>query len=238
MIKDDEIWRWWTSGFFAAKHPDLTNLYKKATTTDLPKFLRESISESRIIEISNEFSQYSATTSFTGLGSLGAVEKKANIISELASQCKISKAEAKNVVNKYWDIIVKKLSQSGDTIILPNIGSFKITTAAARSGQIKNPKTGKVKHYSTPERYKVKFQQSATMQKLLNDDKFKLKEHKVAAKPAKESASEKKLDAAKRYLKNAKDNLKKYKKAKDEAGIKRAEKSVKKYTKLVEKLSK
>lgn len=237
MIKDDEIWRWWTSGFLPAKHPDLTNLYKKATTTDLPKFLRQNFSESNLEEISKEFALASPTT-FTGLGSLGAVEKKANIISELASQCKISKAEAKNVVNKYWDIIVKKLSQSGDTIILPNVGSFKITTAAARSGQIKNPKTGKVKSYSTPERYKVKFQQSATMQKLLNDDKFKLKEHKVAAKPAKKSASEKKLDAAKRYLKNAKDNLKKYKKAKDAAGIKRAEKSIKKYSKIVEKLSK
>lgn len=237
MIKDDEIWRWWTSGFLPAKHPDLANLYKKATLTDLPKFLRQNFSESNLEEISKEFA-LASPTSFTGLGSLGSVEKKAGIIAELASQCKISKAEAKNIVNKYWDIIVKKLAKSGDTIILPNVGSFKITTAAARSGQIKNPQTGKVKTYSTPERMKVKFTQSATMKKILNDDKFELKEHKVKAKPATKTASEKKLDAAKRYLKNAKDNLKKYKKAKDAAGIKRAEKSVKKYSKLVEKLSK
>lgn len=64
---------------------------------------------------------------------------KTELIEQIAIRTNLTKADAGRSVNAMLDTIIETVS-SGDDIVLPGFGSFKVTQRAAREG--KNPRTG------------------------------------------------------------------------------------------------
>lgn len=65
---------------------------------------------------------------------------KAELIEAIASNAKISKADAKKALDGFIDATTKALKK-GDRVALVGFGSFSVTKRAARKGR--NPQTGK-----------------------------------------------------------------------------------------------
>jgi DNA-binding protein HU-beta len=65
---------------------------------------------------------------------------KAELITRIAGEAKISKASAEKVVNAFTNSVTKALKK-GDRLILPGFGTFSVAKRKARSGR--NPGTGK-----------------------------------------------------------------------------------------------
>ena len=65
---------------------------------------------------------------------------KAELIEAMASNAKISKADAKRALDAFIDTTSKALKK-GDRVALVGFGSFSVSKRAARKGR--NPQTGK-----------------------------------------------------------------------------------------------
>ena len=65
---------------------------------------------------------------------------KAELIESIASDAKISKADAKRALDAFVDNTTKALKK-GDRVALVGFGSFSVSKRAARKGR--NPQTGK-----------------------------------------------------------------------------------------------
>jgi DNA-binding protein HU-beta len=65
---------------------------------------------------------------------------KAELIEAIASNAKISKADAKKALDGFIDATTKALKK-GDRVALVGFGSFSVSKRAARKGR--NPQTGK-----------------------------------------------------------------------------------------------
>ncbi len=65
---------------------------------------------------------------------------KAELIEAMASNAKISKADAKKALDGFIESTTKALKK-GDRVALVGFGSFSVTKRAARKGR--NPQTGK-----------------------------------------------------------------------------------------------
>lgn len=65
---------------------------------------------------------------------------KAELIEAIASNAKISKADAKKALDGFIETTTKALKK-GDRVALVGFGSFSVTKRAARKGR--NPQTGK-----------------------------------------------------------------------------------------------
>ncbi len=65
---------------------------------------------------------------------------KAELISRIAGEAKISKASAEKVVNAFTDYVTKALKK-GDRLTLTGFGTFSVAKRKARTGR--NPQTGK-----------------------------------------------------------------------------------------------
>ncbi len=65
---------------------------------------------------------------------------KAELIDAIASNAKLSKADAKKALDGFIDTTTKALKK-GDRVALVGFGSFSVTKRAARKGR--NPQTGK-----------------------------------------------------------------------------------------------
>ena len=66
---------------------------------------------------------------------------KADLIEKVATDAKVSKADAGRVLNSVLDSMTGALSK-GDTVTLVGFGTFSVTKRAARKGR--NPQTGAV----------------------------------------------------------------------------------------------
>jgi DNA-binding protein HU-beta len=65
---------------------------------------------------------------------------KAELIEAIASNAKLSKADAKKALDGFIETTTKALKK-GDRVALVGFGSFSVTKRAARKGR--NPQTGK-----------------------------------------------------------------------------------------------
>ncbi len=65
---------------------------------------------------------------------------KAELVEAIASNAKISKADAKKALDGFIETTTKALKK-GDRVALVGFGSFSVTKRAARKGR--NPQTGK-----------------------------------------------------------------------------------------------
>jgi DNA-binding protein HU-beta len=65
---------------------------------------------------------------------------KAELIEAMASNAKLSKADAKKALDGFIETTTKALKK-GDRVALVGFGSFSVTKRAARKGR--NPQTGK-----------------------------------------------------------------------------------------------
>jgi DNA-binding protein HU-beta len=65
---------------------------------------------------------------------------KAELISRIAGEVKISKASAEKVVNAFTNYVTKALKK-GDKLTLTGFGTFSVAKRKARKGR--NPQTGK-----------------------------------------------------------------------------------------------
>ena len=66
---------------------------------------------------------------------------KADLIEKVATDAKVSKADAGRVLNSVLDSMTNALA-GGDTVTLVGFGTFSVTKRAARKGR--NPQTGAV----------------------------------------------------------------------------------------------
>lgn len=65
---------------------------------------------------------------------------KSDLISKIASDAGITKAQAQTALNSFTDATASAL-KSGDKVILVGFGTFSISERSARTGR--NPQTGK-----------------------------------------------------------------------------------------------
>ncbi len=65
---------------------------------------------------------------------------KAELIDSMASEAKLSKADAGRVLDSFVSVITKALKK-GDRVALVGFGSFSVAKRSARTGR--NPQTGK-----------------------------------------------------------------------------------------------
>lgn len=77
---------------------------------------------------------------------------KAELISQVASDAKISKAQAQGAINSFMDTTSKALKK-GDKVTLIGFGTFGVSKRAARKGR--NPQTGQL--INIPAKKVVKF---------------------------------------------------------------------------------
>lgn len=66
---------------------------------------------------------------------------KADLIEKVATDTKVSKAEAARMLNSVFDNLISALSK-GDSVTLVGFGTFSVSRRAARKGR--NPQTGAV----------------------------------------------------------------------------------------------
>ena len=77
---------------------------------------------------------------------------KSDLISQMASDAGITKAQAQSALNSFLDSTAGAL-KSGDKITLVGFGTFSVSSRAARTGR--NPRTGK--EIQIPAKKVVKF---------------------------------------------------------------------------------
>jgi DNA-binding protein HU-beta len=65
---------------------------------------------------------------------------KSELISKMASDADITKAQAQSALNSFMDATESALKQ-GDKLVLVGFGTFSVSKRAARTGR--NPQTGK-----------------------------------------------------------------------------------------------
>jgi DNA-binding protein HU-beta len=87
---------------------------------------------------------------------------KAELITRIAGEAKISKASAEKVVNAFTNSVTKALKK-GDRLILPGFGTFSVAKRKARSGR--NPGTGK--EIKIPARKVAKFKAGNLLKSLV-----------------------------------------------------------------------
>jgi DNA-binding protein HU-beta len=85
---------------------------------------------------------------------------KAQLIDAIASDAKLSKAEAKRALESFVIATTKAMSK-GDRVALVGFGSFSVTKRAARKGR--NPQNGK--EIKIPAKKVVKFKAGADLTK-------------------------------------------------------------------------
>lgn len=83
---------------------------------------------------------------------------KAELIEAMASDSKLSKAEAKRALDAFITSTTKALKK-GDRVALVGFGSFSVTKRSARKGR--NPQTGKV--INIPAKKVVRFKAGADL---------------------------------------------------------------------------
>lgn len=89
---------------------------------------------------------------------------KTELISKISESCNLYKKDAKEIVDKVFDIIVDKLLV-GEKIVIPNFGSFYIVQRKAR--RCRNPQTDEI--VEVPAKKAVKFNSSDYIKNNLND---------------------------------------------------------------------
>lgn len=77
---------------------------------------------------------------------------KSDLISQMAGDAGITKAQAQSALNSFIDSTTKALKK-GDKLILVGFGTFSVSQRAARTGR--NPRTGK--EIKIPAKKVVKF---------------------------------------------------------------------------------
>lgn len=82
---------------------------------------------------------------------------KAEIVAKIAEAAEVSKSTALTMVEAYEGAIINALKE-GDTYRINNLGTFKPTVRAARTGR--NPQTGAT--INIPEKKTIKFSVSKT----------------------------------------------------------------------------
>ncbi len=88
---------------------------------------------------------------------------KAELIEAIASDAKISKADAKRALDAFVNTTSKALKK-GDRVALVGFGSFSVSNRAARTGR--NPQTGK--EIKIPAKKVVRFKAGADLAKKVN----------------------------------------------------------------------
>ena len=88
---------------------------------------------------------------------------KAELIEAIASDAKISKADAKRALDAFVNTTSKALKK-GDRVALVGFGSFSVSARAARTGR--NPQTGK--EIKIPAKKVVRFKAGADLAKKVN----------------------------------------------------------------------
>ncbi len=83
---------------------------------------------------------------------------KAELIEAIASNAKLSKADAKRALDAFVDTTTKALKK-GDRVALVGFGSFSVSKRAARKGR--NPQTGK--EIKIPAKKVVRFKAGAEL---------------------------------------------------------------------------
>jgi len=91
---------------------------------------------------------------------------KADFISAVAKTAKVSKVEAKNVVDAFASVVSSELKKGGKIALL-GFGSFSVVVRSARKGV--NPKTKQTIHI--PARKAVKFKAGAALASVVNNKK-------------------------------------------------------------------
>ena len=66
---------------------------------------------------------------------------KAEIITEIAEKCKLTKADTERALNAFFEIAKRTLKNDGK-LALPGFGSFAVSERKARKGR--NPQTGEI----------------------------------------------------------------------------------------------
>ncbi|MBR9861050.1 HU family DNA-binding protein [bacterium] len=85
---------------------------------------------------------------------------KSDLISQMAGDAGITKAQAQSALNSFIDSTSKALKK-GDKLILVGFGTFSVTNRAARTGR--NPRTGK--EIKIPAKKVVKFKAGSELSK-------------------------------------------------------------------------
>lgn len=83
---------------------------------------------------------------------------KAELVEAIASESKLSKADAQRALNAFITSTTKALKK-GDRVALIGFGSFSVTKRSARKGR--NPQTGKT--INIPAKKVVKFKAGANL---------------------------------------------------------------------------
>jgi DNA-binding protein HU-beta len=87
---------------------------------------------------------------------------KAQLIEQVGTQAKLTKAQTTSVVNALLEAVVAALTQ-GQTVSLSDVGTFSVTATAARTGR--NPGTGEA--IDIPAGKKVTFKVAKTLKSSL-----------------------------------------------------------------------
>jgi DNA-binding protein HU-beta len=85
---------------------------------------------------------------------------KSDLISQMAGDAGITKAQAQSALNSFIDSTTKALKK-GDKLILVGFGTFSVSNRAARTGR--NPRTGK--EIKIPAKKVVKFKAGSDLSK-------------------------------------------------------------------------
>ena len=85
---------------------------------------------------------------------------KSDLISQMASDAGITKAQAQSALNSFMDSTTGALKK-GDKLILVGFGTFSVSHRAARTGR--NPRTGK--EIRIPAKKVVKFKAGSDLSK-------------------------------------------------------------------------
>lgn len=89
--------------------------------------------------------------------------KKSEMISALAEQTGVSKADAERVFNATFDLIKSELSD-GNNVAVAGFGTFKVSKRSARTGR--NPQTGET--LNIPARNAVSFKAGTALKDSVN----------------------------------------------------------------------
>lgn len=89
--------------------------------------------------------------------------KKSEMISALAEQTGVSKADAERVFNATFDLIKSELA-NGNNVAVAGFGTFKVSKRSARTGR--NPQTGET--LNIPARNAVSFKAGTALKDSVN----------------------------------------------------------------------
>lgn len=89
---------------------------------------------------------------------------KNDLIREIANRTGVTQGNVTSVLNTYADVVIDVLSENEkEKVILPNLGTFKIRSAAERKG--KSPITGET--WIKPAHKKLNFSLSSTVKEVI-----------------------------------------------------------------------